>query len=174
MNEYIKDISFDDIFNLYYPRCILFATKLLGNKWDAEEAVQELFINLWLKGKLDTINGSVKSYLFKSVFNICIDVHRKNKVKQKNEADGPEAKEAAIPFNNPLLEEELEKHITEAINQLPEKRRQIFLMSRDEGLSYRQIAEKLALSEKTVETQISRSLKQLKTALSEYLPTILF
>lgn len=174
MNEYIKDISFDDIFNLYYPRCILFATKLLGNKWDAEEAVQELFINLWAKGKLDTINGSVKSYLFKSVFNICIDVHRKNKVKQKNEADGPEAKEAAIPFNNPLLEEELEKHITEAINQLPEKRRQIFLMSRDEGLSYRQIAEKLALSEKTVETQISRSLKQLKTALSEYLPTILF
>ncbi len=90
MNEYIKDISFDDIFNLYYPRCILFATKLLGNRWDAEEAVQELFINLWAKGKLDTINGSVKSYLFKSVFNICIDVQRKNKVKQKNETDAPE------------------------------------------------------------------------------------
>ncbi len=174
MNEYIKDISFDDIFNLYYPRCILFATKLLGNKWDAEEAVQELFINLWSKGKLDTINGSVKSYLFKSVFNICIDVQRKNKVKQKNETDAPEANDAAIPFNNPLLEEELEKHISDAINQLPEKRRQVFLMSRDEGLSYRQIAEKLALSEKTVETQISRSLKQLKASLSEYLPSVLF
>lgn len=174
MTDAIKDITFDDIFNLYYPRCILFATKLLGNRWDAEEAVQELFISLWAKGKLNKINGSVKSYLFKSVFNTCIDVQRKNKVKHRNEADAPEAKDAAIPFNNPILEQELENHISEAINQLPEKRRQIFLLSRDEGLSYRQIAEKLALSEKTVETQISRSLKQLKASLSEYLPSILF
>lgn len=174
MTDAIKDITFDDIFNLYYPRCILFATKLLGNRWDAEEAVQELFISLWAKGKLNKINGSVKSYLFKSVFNTCIDVRRKNKVKHRNEADAPEVKDASIPFNNPILEQELENHISEAINQLPEKRRQIFLLSRDEGLSYRQIAEKLALSEKTVETQISRSLKQLKDSLSEYLPGILF
>ena len=174
MNDSIKEITFDDIFNLYYPRCVLFATKILGNKWDAEEAVQELFINLWSKGKLNKINGSVKSYLFKSVFNICIDVQRKNKVKQRHETEAPEGKEPTVPFSNPLLEEEMEKHIDKAIKQLPEKRRQIFLLSRDEGLSYRQIAEKLTLSEKTVETQISRSLKQLRKDLSEYLPSILF
>jgi len=174
MNNNINDITFDDIFNLYYPRCIMFATKLLGNKWDAEEAVQELFINLWSKGKLKTINGSVKSYLFKSVFNICIDVQRKNKLKHQKEVEAPEGKEVIEPFNNPILEEELEKHINDALSHLPEKRRQIFLMSRDEGLSYKQIAEKLAVSEKTVETQISRSLKQLRKELSEYLPSILF
>ncbi|MCT4644932.1 MAG: RNA polymerase sigma-70 factor [Carboxylicivirga sp.] len=174
MKNAIKNVTFDDVFNLYYPRCVLFATKLLGNKWDAEEAVQELFIGLWSKGKLTEINGSVKSYLFKSVFNICIDVQRKNKAKQSNEMEVPEGKEIAMAFNSPLFEEELEKQIENAIALLPEKRRQIFLMSRNEGLSYRQIAEKLAVSEKTVETQISRSLRQLREDLSEYMPSILF
>ena len=170
----IDDITFDDIFNLYYPRCVLFATKLLGNRYDAEEVVQELFINLWSKDKLGSINGSLKSYLFKSVFNICIDFQRKNKVKQNKEDSNQHEEEYAVPFNNPILEQELEQRIKEAIDQLPEKRRQIFLLSRDEGLSYSQIAEKTALSEKTVETQISRSLKQLRKSLSEYLPCLLF
>lgn len=174
MKENIKAITFDDIFNLYYPRCILFATKLLGNRWDAEEAVQELFINMWSNGKLNSIDGSVKSYLFKAVFNICIDVQRKNKLKQRNEVDSPEEKDVIVPFSNPILEEELENHINEALLQLPEKRRQVFLMSRDEGLSYKEIAQKLSVSEKTVETQISRSLKQLRKSLSEYLPNVLF
>ncbi|MCU4155546.1 RNA polymerase sigma-70 factor [Carboxylicivirga sp. A043] len=174
MKENIKDITFDDIFNLYYPRCVLFATKLLGNRWDAEEAVQELFISLWSKGKLKSIDGSVKSYLFKAVFNSCIDVQRKNKIKQRSEVDSPEGQDAIIPFSNPILEEELEKHINDALMQLPEKRRQVFLMSRDEGLSYREIAQRLSVSEKTIETQISRSLKQLRTSLSEYLPGLLF
>ena len=174
MEGNIKAITFDDIFNLYYPRCILFATKLLGNTWDAEEAVQELFINLWSKGKLTSIDGSVKSYLFKAVFNICVDVQRKNKVKQRNEVGSPEDNEITVPFNNPILEEELETHINNALSQLPEKRREIFLMSRDEGLSYKEIAQKLSVSEKTIETQISRSLKQLRKSLSEYLPNVLF
>jgi RNA polymerase sigma-70 factor (ECF subfamily) len=173
MEGNIKAITFDDIFNLYYPRCILFATKLLGNRWDAEEAVQELFINLWSKNKLSSIDGSVKSYLFKAVFNICIDVQRKNKIKQRDEVDSS-SEDIIIPFSNPIMEEELDQHINNAISQLPEKRRQIFLMSRNEGLSYKVIAERLSVSEKTIETQISRSLKQLRKSLSEYLPNVLF
>jgi len=170
----INEVTFDDIFNLYYPRCVLFATKLLGNKYDAEEAVQELFINFWSKDKISSIKGSLKSYLFKSVFNICIDYQRKNKARQSKEESNRPDEEPVVPFYNSILERELEQHIEKAITQLPEKRRQIFLLSRDEGLTYSQIATRLALSEKTVETQISRSLKQLRQSLSEYLPSLLF
>jgi RNA polymerase sigma-70 factor (ECF subfamily) len=173
MEHRIKPTTFDDIFNLYYPRCVLFATKLLGSRWDAEEAVQELFIGLWSKGKLQNLDGSVKNYLFRSVFNICIDIQRKQKVKQEKEVDR-ENEESIIDFIDPVLEEELERLINDAIQLLPEKRRKIFTMSRTDGMSYREIADQLSLSEKTVETQMSRSLKQLRETLSEYLPSLLF
>jgi len=166
--------GFDDIFNLYYPRCVLFATKILGNRDEAEEVVQELFIKLWSNDKLSTLQGSLKSYLFKSVFNACIDSQRKKQTALKKTSDEGLTSEPVVAFQDPLLEEEIERAIQAAIRMLPEKRQQIFRMSREKGMSYQEIATELSLSAKTVETQMSRSLKHLRDSLSEYLPSVIF
>jgi len=170
----IPQPGFDAVFNLYYPRCVLFATKILGNRDEAEEVAQELFIKLWSNDKLTGLKGSLKSYLFKSVFNACIDWQRRKQTVLKKNTDDGLFVEPAIDFQDSLLEEEIEKAIQSAIQMLPAKRQQIFRMSREKGMSYQEIALELSLSTKTVETQMSRSLKHLRDNLSEYLPAIVF
>lgn len=170
----MSEPGFDDIFNLFYPRCVLFATKIVGSSMEAEEVVQELFIKLWSNDKLLGLKGSIKSYLFKSVFNACIDFQRRKQTALKKTTDEGLTVEPATEFQDPLLEEEIENAIYLAIQSLPEKRREIFRMSREKGMSYQEIATELSISTKTVETQMSRSLKQLRDHLSDYLPAILF
>ncbi|TAJ11747.1 RNA polymerase sigma-70 factor [Marinilabiliaceae bacterium JC017] len=165
-------LSFDEIFNLYYPLSVLFAEKLLGNRMDAEEIVQELFIKFWEKQNFKDVSGSIKSFLFKSIFNACIDFQRKASTKRNHNTQPVEDKSASEDFKDLVLEQEIENAINAAINELPEKRREIFLLSREKGMSYAEIARELSLSAKTVETQMSRSLKQLKEKLSDYIPLL--
>jgi RNA polymerase sigma-70 factor (ECF subfamily) len=165
---------FDEVFNLYYPRLVLFASKFLGNKQDAEEVIQEMFVKFWQKGTLSTLTISIKGFVFKSALNTCIDFKRKLQADKRNSQSQVTDTDAVMPFYDTVLEKEVEQLINEAISELPEKRQEIFKLSRDEGLSYSQIAEKLAISKKTVETQMSRSLNQLRVRLSDYLPAVLF
>ena len=163
---------FEEVFRKYYQPLCLFALKYLKDPDEAEEIVQELFVRIWQKNQASDINTSLKSYLYQAVRNTCLNTLKHNAVKleyQKN-ATGPSPQENA---GDSLVALELEIRIREALDQLPPERKKIFLMSRQEGLKYREIAGKLNISVKTVENQMSKALKFLKAELIDFLSIII-
>ncbi len=170
-NKTIDD--FDNIFNFYYPRLVLFAQKIIGDRVCSEGVVQEVFIRFWMKEIQYNIKYSVKGFLFRSVFNACLD-HQKKIKRQRDQLLEFPFKENVTEFRDPILEEELDVAINKAIEELSTQCRKVFLLSRREELTYKEIAEKLNISVKTVETHISRSLKHLRKRLVEYLPSLFF
>lgn len=132
--------------------------------------MHEVFISVWEKFDSLPPDTQYRSYLFTAVRNRCLNYLRDKKkllsLEKVGDADLSEV-------NTSLEAAELEQAIAQAINSLPEKCRQIFEMNRGEGLKYAEIAEKLGLSVKTVEAQMSKALSVLRERLGEFL-TILF
>jgi RNA polymerase sigma-70 factor (ECF subfamily) len=161
--------TFERLFKKYYSSLCNYATKYLKDLNKAEEVVQELFYRLWEKrNKLD-INVSLKSYLYRAVYNGCLQYlnHRAIEIryedyykKQPKEYD----KDASEAINM----QELNQVIDKTLNSLPERCRNIFLLNRQDGLKYREIAEKMDLSVKTVEANMGKALKLLRKNLKNY------
>lgn len=137
----------------------------------AEEVVQEVFISLWERRKEIVITHSVKSYLVSSVRNRSINYLKLQlpKDRRKEDLDDFHIALTASSDTSGLEYNELYDIIQEAINQLPEKCKAIFILSREEGLTYKEIADELSLSLKTVENQMGIALKKLRAALKPYL-----
>jgi RNA polymerase sigma-70 factor (ECF subfamily) len=161
-------LAFEKIFQLYFERIYYFTIKYLNNREDAEEITQEVFVKLWNRRQAIKTELSFSSYLFMIAKNAVIDVLRK---KQKEAALSEELKQKRSgnysPADSTLEYKELNNIVVSAINDLPEKRKQIFLMIREEELSYKEIAEKLSISVKTVETHMRLALQQLRKAIGE-------
>lgn len=170
---------FKEIFHQNFTFLCHYAENILKNKSTAEDIVEEFFVRLWEKHETIRIRSNLKSYMLRSVHNQCIDHLR-------HEATGPEYQiesytdlsllnlSSACYMDSEKIEwAELDKKINEAIGQLPEACRNIFLMSRFDDLTYREIAERLNVSVNTVEMQMSRALKKLRVSLKEYLPMLL-
>ena len=140
----------------------------------SRDIVQGVFIRLWeMKDQLDT-ERSIKPYLFKSVLNRSLNYIRDQKKIIHSELPGSENQLTDYLDSSSFLEEsELSQRISEAISNLPEKCRNIFTMSRFEDLSYKEIADKLGVSVKAVEAQMTRALKLLRNDLIDYLIIIL-
>ena len=170
------ELAFELLFRRYYVRLVGFANKFISNTAESEEIVQEVFLNIWKKRDQLQLNNEIRPYLFKSVQNLCFNFieHRKVvdnyysviEVVYKNQAEDFNTYES-------VLFGEFQSRAEIAIESLPEQCRQIFQMSRQHGLKYAEIAEKLGISVKTVETQMSRALSKLKTELKDYLAIIL-
>lgn len=160
--------SFEKLFKTYYAPLCLFARQYIKDPDDSEEAVQSFFLKLWDDRKKIAITTSVKSYLFGSVKNRCLNYIKHQKIKQAHQSEV--IKSAKIDSNSSsfLLEVDLMKKIEASINSLPPKRREIFILSKEHGLKYREIAEKLGISIKTVETQMGHALKDLREQLKDY------
>ena len=157
---------FEKIFRkLYAPLCG-YAQKILYDKDLSEEVVQDVFYNLWKnKTKLE-INVSLKSYLYKWVYNKCLQIIEHNKVKEKyRQFIINRIEHFTINPENELELNELNNTIKEGLNELPEQCRLIFQLSRNKGLKYHEIAKKLSISQKTVEANISKALKLLRKKL---------
>ena len=140
----------------------------------AEEVVQDMFFNFWQKREKLDVNISLEAYLFRSVRNSCLNYLKHLKIREEHRLatnDEIRAKEMQVYDNVVALE--LQERINHTIEQLPPERKKIFKMSRYEELKYREIAEKLNLSVKTVEVQMSKALKFLRLHLSEYLSLFL-
>lgn len=162
---------FEEIYRLYYSPLCFYCMRYVGDMEEAKEIVQRLFLKIWMKRDRIEINTSLKSYLYRAVQNYALNYLQQQKIKQKYVID--KAHFPAQPSGNGQLkleEEELKKVIKNAISKLPEKRRKIFELSRFEDMKYNQIAEHLAISVKTVEAQMSKSLQYLRIALKEYIP----
>ncbi len=141
----------------------------------AKEIVHEAFLKLWEKRKEVDTSKSVKSYLYTTVYNRSLNYIRDNKKFDKTEGK-TELLERSEDWDqtNHMIAAEIELKIVQTLDSLPEKCKQIFVMSRYEELKYREIADKLDISVKTVETQMSKALKALRKNLAEYMTVLLF
>lgn len=170
-----------EVFEMLYkemqPRLFAFARKFTNDPDSARDLVQEVFIDLWDKIADLQINSSVRAYLFSMVHNKCLNQIRSQKVHDKY-ASYTEIKlkeselfyfDANEAVHSSIFLKDIQQILDKGINQLPEGCREVFKMSRLEGLENKQIAEKLDLSVRTVENQIYRALRVLKESLSDYL-----
>jgi RNA polymerase sigma-70 factor (ECF subfamily) len=148
--------AFQQVFELLYTPLHAYAFSFVANSEVAEELVQESFLMIWYhRGKIDE-EFNMKAYLYKSVHNQALNHlrHQKIVLKHKEQAHGSNSSYTEWHGEpNPFLS----KALYEAIEQLPERSRLIFEMSRLDGLRHREIAEKLNISEKTVEVQVRKA-----------------
>lgn len=160
---------FEKLFREYYPLLCNYARRYIYDKSTAEDIVQEFFCKLWDKRFEIKVSTSLNNYFYKSVTNLCFNHFRDTEAERKLiDFRGDEIPETASGSRY-QSDNELNEHLGRALLELPEKRREIFELSRFEGLKYHEIAEKLDLSIKTVETQMTRSLEFLRKYLKEFI-----
>lgn len=161
--------AFELLFDRYYVSLCRYCFIFLKNEVHAEEIVQQFFINFWVNRNTLMITTSLKSYLYRSVRNRCLNFIRDEKTKVKAVSELKQTLEKNGYSEQTLLIEvdELHEIIQSAIESLPEKCQNIFKMSRNMELSTKEIAAELSLSPKTVENQITIALKKIKKYLDE-------
>lgn len=174
------ELAFEKIFKSNYNPIVGFCHQFISDLDKSKSLAQEVFLNLWLsREKIRNLNG-IKAFLYTSAKSACLNYIRHQKVIRKYE--DKHLQEMENKLNQEVLESfdfnalefsELEGYIHRAINDLPDKCRQVFILSRFEGKMNKEIAEELNISVKAVEANITRALKTLKTRLSDYLPAIL-
>ncbi|TRX62012.1 RNA polymerase sigma-70 factor [Carboxylicivirga sp. M1479] len=165
--------AFDSLFKLYYTPLCRFALTIIRSESMAEEAVQDTFVHLWEKRTKITQATNVKSYLFKSVYNQCLWLIKKNKTQRFYE--NKYALEAPTELSDEEQQnwEAFKTYIQSAVSNLPDKCRQIFLLRRYEGLTNTEIAEYLNLSIKTVDNQLSIAIHKLKKELHPHIKNLI-
>jgi RNA polymerase sigma-70 factor (ECF subfamily) len=156
--------AFEVLFYKYRNKIKGFVVRLIPAQIDPEEIVQEVFVKIWLKKEAINPEKDFQSYLFSIAKNLVLD-HLKSAVNRRLYfVEELFQQDLMIDDVNPEdpLPNEAEDKLLCLIQQIPERRREIFCMSRFEGLSYKQIAERLKISENTVDSQIRNALSFLR------------
>jgi RNA polymerase sigma-70 factor (ECF subfamily) len=166
--------AFEQVFKTHYKNLHSYAFTILKDESEAEEMVQQVFFKLWDRSEHLSFSGSIAAYLYRAVHNESLNFLKHEKVKEshrlhvaysmKNKSEQPQAK---------LMGKELEGKYREALNELPEQCRTVFQMSRFEDMKYKEIADKLDISVKTVENHMGKALKLLRTKLVDFLSLLL-
>ena len=164
--------ALQSLYNLYFQRVVNFSFKLLNDKETACEVAQDVFVKIWdMRQTLDE-EKSISGLMFRMTKLRSIDALRKrhagtNLQTLDDPSDSSHARlwEGQHSGEELFIAKEMQQAYEKIIARLPPKRRRIFQMSRDENLTYREIAQKLNISSKTVETQIRLALKQLREEL---------
>lgn len=164
---------FDYFFEKYYPGLCVYAYRILKSNTEAEDLVQDFFVRLLENRGNLRIESSIKSYFIRSVHNRCLDYIAHQKVISTHESYQLRILAEEDFQDYPLIDSELRQQIDRAIGNLPDGIRETFILSRFEGLSYQEIADREKLSVKTIEYRISKALAQLRKDLGEYLPLLL-
>ncbi len=167
--------AFKELFLEFYPALCVFAMRYITQEETARDIVQDVFFKIWKERKNMDINSSFRNFLITSVRNGCTDYLRKqeleNRYREKSILSdiytSPEEPEEVYTLK------ELETAIGEALEKLPPNVREAFVMNRFGGMTYVAIAEKMAVSPKTIESYISKALKILRLELRDYLPFLL-
>lgn len=164
--------AFEQLFHLYYKVLTVYGKKLLGDLDLAKEIVQDVFVKFYENREEIQIDSSIKNYLFRAVHNACLNQVKKAKI---HDSHHQEIKYNAPFYDNAdlLIQTELEENIWKAIEKLPDQCLRIFKLSRFEGKKNKEIAEELCLSIRTVETQISKALRSIRTDIKDLLILIL-
>jgi RNA polymerase sigma-70 factor (ECF subfamily) len=161
--------SFEMLFRSHFSGLCFFAQKYVKDFEVSREIVQDAFLSLWEKREIIDMDRPVKSYLTMVIHNKCTNYLRDNRkfdqniLNIENLLDVPEYEGA-----DTMVEDELRIKINSAIAELPDKCREVFVMNRYENFKYQEIADKLEISVKTVETQMSKALQHMRVRLAEY------
>lgn len=169
--------ALNTIFEEYFPKLMRVAYSLTQDKETSEELCQDVFVYLWKSRKKLEIKTSIKSYLFRAIKNRCYS-HFKKTHNDLIEHSSELTLHAKTDLSADQDVQTLELHliIEKAISALPEKTRSVFLLSREEEMSYKDIATNLDISVKTVEYHMGNALRQLKSHIEEtgYVLTVIY
>lgn len=165
--------SFEILFKDYYEDLCVHATHYLKDLDLAEEAVQDVFFNIWKNKEHINIKQSVKSYLYVSTKNKCLKMIRSQNTANQysNYIQNTPRQHVSTPVDE-LNVKELNLLIERTLKELPDKAREIFKMNRFQGLKYTEIADRLSISVKTVEANMGKALKIFRRNLNEFLKVI--
>lgn len=156
------------IFQTHYQQVCTTVARIIRDADSVDDVAQAVFIKVWEKRHKFEVNTSLKAYLSRMAVNEAISFLRKHK-KHDHQEITPFVGGFASDSDKPLLRKELAANIDAAIDQLPPRCALVFRLSRYEELSYKEIAQKLDISVKTVENQMGKALKLLRVSLRSYL-----
>lgn len=167
---------FEVIFRTEFKGLCYLAQKVVKDPEAAREIVQEAFVNLWEKRDSIDQDRNIRSYLATGIYNRSLNWLRDNRkfnvslleLENLSDTAGIESVD-----NDNLAETELHELIQKSINELPEKCREVFVLSRYENMKYKEIADQLDISVKTVEAQMSKALQHLRLRLADYIRMIM-
>jgi RNA polymerase sigma-70 factor (ECF subfamily) len=166
--------AFELLFHFYYPSLVVYSAQFTTDRMEAEEIVQDFFVRLWQRHWLLVPSESLKSYFFLSVKNGSLNFLKHKKVEEKYIKKMLELSNHHPAYDpDSYLDSELQEKIRHSIDLLPEKCREVFIMSRLRGMKNEEIASELIISKRTVETQISKALKVLRIELKDYVGLII-
>ena len=169
-----NELVFEKVFKQYFKALQNYAYTILNDLDIAEEMVQNVFLKIWEKrGKLPQ-DASIGSYLYKSVYHESLNWLRHEKVKFSHQQHTLYSmKDETDNAADRIKMKQLEEHLQKALNDLPQQCRTIFQMSRFDELRYREIADELGISIKTVENQMGKALRIMRLKLVEFLPVMI-
>lgn len=165
-------VVFERVFKEHFKNLHAYACSILKDRDEAEEMVQNVFYKLWERKEKIRELQSVPAYLYRSVYNECMNYVKHEKVKTAYEAHAIHHGDTMGKAEDTATTKELQERIANALTALPEQCRTIFQMSRFEELKYREIADRMGLSVKTVENQMGKALKILRTKLADYISVV--
>lgn len=177
--EWLVGLRSDDsgalraIFEAYYAMVRHTTDRLVADASLADDLAQEVFIRLWQKRAEIQIEGNLGGYLRRMAINEALAHMRKKQLLVFEERSGQEELASFEHTDGALLQGELQQAIEQAINALPSACRAVFQLSRQESLTYQEIAKQMNISVKTVENQMSKALKFLRSRLSGYFSWLL-
>ena len=162
------------LFNRYWDKMLVVACKRLDEPEEAEEIVQDIFFRLWQHRASLELRHSFATYLAVAVkYRVINKLDQLYRLHQRAEHAALYTDQFSPSPEEHILEQEMQQQIESSIKQLPEKCRIIFGMSRQQGLTYKQIAAELEISEKTVEAHMSKALKDIRSSLTITLPAVM-
>ena len=160
--------AFELVFNQYFSVMVLYAARFVDTREEAEEITQDVFVKFWDKCDSLSPDSSIKSYLYRSVHNSCLNAIKHEKVKDAYKQYVAQFMESSSTIDaEGMNSDELRERIYSEIDKLPPRCSEIFKLSRFEGLKYQEIADHLDISVKTVEVQMGKALKILRETLND-------
>jgi len=166
--------AFSLLFQKYYKDLVLFGGNFLHDKVRCEDIVQTVFLKLWTDRETLGIEISLKSFLLRSVRNGCLDELRHQQVVREYESYSEIFGDMDnLDTEQYILYSDLETHLNDSLDKLPAVCREAFEMNRFNGLKYKEIAQKLEVSERTVEVRIGKAIGLLRFHLKEFFVTII-
>ena len=166
--------AFKTVFLRYYKQLALFARRFVRTTDVAEDLIQEVFARIWESREEWSPGSSLKVYLYQVVKHQALDYLKHKQVEDKYDESWMDQKETpSIVFSETGEKEQFRRLVNKAIEELPTQARTVYKLHRFDGLTYKEIAQVLDISVKTVESQMTRSLKKLRERLSPYLSIVM-
>jgi RNA polymerase sigma-70 factor, ECF subfamily len=165
-------LAFDRLFQDYFVPLTQYARLYLKDEDEAKDLVQKLFTQMWEQPDRFEADSSMQGLLYSAVKNRCINRLKHEKVKKEHQLHSAQSGRTLYVVQDDDSSN-LEKKIEKALQLLPDQCRRVFELSRIDGLKYKEIAEQLNISIKTVEVHMGKALRHMRTELAEYLPVLL-